>query len=128
MNIGIIGSRTFDDYDKLESIILKFISVDKIDNVVSGGANGADNLAERFAFKHSIPTIIHRAKWQELGKKAGFMRNVDIIKDSDFIFVFWDGESKGTEHSIHLCTEHKKPYMVTFFEQGNYNNLEEFLT
>ena len=28
------------------------------------------------------------------------IRNTDIIKNSDFVFAFWDGKSKGTKDSI----------------------------
>lgn len=127
MKIGIIGSRTFGDYSILEDIVCKVIDIDNITYIVSGGADGADNLAEKFAIKHSIPTIIHNANWKKLGKSAGFERNKDIIKDSDFVFAFWDGNSSGTKHSLSLCYKYKKPHMVIFFEDYNSNNLEDFL-
>lgn len=127
MKIGIIGSRTFDEYELLKICILKMFQPSDIEYIVSGGANGADRLGEKFAKEFNIPTKIFIADWSK-GKSAGFQRNVNIIKNSNFIFAFWDGESKGTNHSISLCHKYKKPYMVLFFKNKvEETNLEDFL-
>ncbi len=41
--------------------------------------------------------------WLNLGKRAGYVRNTDIVKNSDMIIAFWDGNSKGTKHTIGLA-------------------------
>jgi len=73
--------------------------------VISGGADGTDSMGDRWARQHNIPTLILRPQWKDkktglLNMKAGFERNTDIVKASDRLIAFWDGESKGTQHSI----------------------------
>jgi len=71
--------------------------------VVSGGAPGADSLAEKWAKENKKMLTIYPADWLNLGKRAGYVRNTDIVKNSDMIIAFWDGKSKGTKHTIGLA-------------------------
>ena len=110
MKLAIIGSRTFNNYDLLVSILEQYKS--KITLVVSGAAKGADSLGERWAIKNNIKTLIFPADWEKYGKRAGFIRNEDIIKNCDCVIAFWDGISKGTTHSLSLCEKYNKPYKI----------------
>jgi len=49
MKLSVIGSRTFENYEMLENEILKLNL--KISSIISGGAKGADTLAERWVTK-----------------------------------------------------------------------------
>ncbi len=110
MKIAIIGSRTFDNYELLQETLKQYKS--KITLVVSGAAKGADSLGEKWALKNSINTLIFPADWEQYGKRAGFIRNEDIIKNCDCCIAFWDGKSTGTKHSISLCEKYNKPYKI----------------
>jgi hypothetical protein len=112
MKIGIIGSRTFDNYNFLEEQILKNFNIDDITLIVSGGANGADKLGENFAKNYKIRTLIFLPDWKSYGKSAGFKRNHDIINNSDIVIAFWNYESKGTENSIKLCEKKNKKCII----------------
>ena len=114
MKLAIIGSRTFQNY----SILIKELDSkkDKITLVISGGAQGADSLGEKWAKGNNIPTLIFPADWDKHGKAAGFIRNQDIIDNCDCCIAFWDGKSKGTAHSISLCEKQNKPYKIISFE------------
>lgn len=113
-NIAIIGSRTFTDYNILTSFIKKFIDPIFINLIISGGAKGADKLGERFAQENNIETLIFKPNWK-LGKGAGMIRNKDIIENSDLIFVFWNGISKGTKNSFNLAKKlNKQIYLYQF--------------
>lgn len=107
MRIAIIGSRGFDNYKLVVETLLPYKS--KITTVVSGGARGADTLGEKWAIEHGIKTLIFPADWEKHGKKAGYIRNEEIVKNCDGIIAFWDGISKGTNHSITLAGLYKKP-------------------
>jgi hypothetical protein len=96
MKVAIVGSRTFNDYE-LMSNTLKRINITKI---ISGGAFGADTLAERYAKEQNIETKIFLPEWDKYGKKAGFIRNTDIINECELVVAFWDQTSKGTLDSI----------------------------
>jgi hypothetical protein len=118
MKIGIIGSRTFNNYELLKEVMSDYIyqgSLLDCELVVSGGANGADKLGERWAKENGIPTLIFKPDWGKYGKSAGFIRNEDIIKNSDFVVAFWDEVSKGTKSSIDLAMKHDIPVRIVTF-------------
>ena len=97
MNIIIAGSRDFTDYETLCKII-KAAKLPIISSVICGVAKGADLLGKRFAEENNIPIKEFPADWDTFGKSAGYRRNVDMANYADACFLFWDGESKGTEH------------------------------
>ena len=102
MKVIIAGSRNFNDYSILErkmNIILK--NQDDV-TIVSGTARGADKLGERYAGENHHKLEKYPAMWDIYGKKAGYMRNEEMAKDSDGCVVFWDGKSKGTKHMIDI--------------------------
>ena len=114
MKLAIIGSRTFNDYERMCNEILTLFT-DKIECIVSGGAKGADSLGERYAKERDIQTIILKPDWNKYGRSAGFIRNHDIIKTCTHVIAFWDGQSKGTKHSIDLAKQLGKPCWIVKF-------------
>lgn len=123
--LGIVGSRTFTNYPLLESDVNDIIGAENIAEIISGGANGADSLAEEYAEKHNIPMKVYPAKWDQYGKRAGFIRNVKIVEDSDVVIAFWDGKSKGTKHTIDECTRLKKQVHVILYKELKCNHYEQ---
>lgn len=116
MNLAIVGSRNFNDYDLLEKTILDLYDVRKIKYIVSGGAYGADKLAEDFSEKYKIDTKIYIPEWDIYGKKAGYLRNVKIIENCDEVIAFWDNESPGTKITIDLAKKKGKYVVVVNFQ------------
>jgi hypothetical protein len=121
MRVAIVGSRDFTDFEYMEKWVLHTliyeIGVDDFRNVkiISGGARGADTLAEKFANKHNISTTIFPADWNKYGKKAGYLRNITLVENSDFVIAFWDGESKGTKMTIDLAKKNLGSGKVKIF-------------
>jgi hypothetical protein len=69
--------------------------------VISGGARGADTVAHMVAKKLGYRTKTFRADWNEHGKKAGIVRNLAMLdEEPDLVIAMWDGESRGTKHTI----------------------------
>ena len=114
IKVAIVGRRTFNSYDDVEAVMSKFISSNDVTvtEIVSDGAKGADALGERYAENHNIPTKIYYADWKKFGRRAGPIRNVDIINRCDACIAFWDGKSHGTKHDIELCREQHKPCII----------------
>lgn len=116
--IAIVGFRSFSSFEQfqaLDEFILSKISEQDIESVVSGGAKGADILGAEFAVAHSKEIHVHLHDWDIYGKRAGMIRNHNIIKEADVVFAFWDGKSNGTRHSIKLAKElGKKLYIYNF--------------
>lgn len=110
MKLAIIGSRTFNDYKLLCDHLEKHLNTTTM--VISGAARGADSLGEKWAKENSIKTLIFPAEWDKYGKRAGYIRNEDIIKNCDLCIAFWDGTSKGTTHSVSLCKKYNKPVTI----------------
>jgi len=123
MNLGIVGSREFNDYITFKKIVVENFNVPNIKYIVSGGAKGSDALAERFADENNIKKLIFKPDWEKHGKKAGFVRNVDIIKNSDYVIAFWNGKSKGTKHDITIAMNNSKPLFIFLYEK---NELQTF--
>jgi len=114
MIVAVIGSRSFNDYNKVVDTLSKIdISV-----VISGGAVGADKLGERYANENEIPTKIFLPDWEKYGKSAGFIRNTQIIEEAELGVAFWDMESTGTKDSISKAEKLGKKVLII-----NVNNL-----
>ena len=110
MKLAVIGSRDFDNYGLVKEVLNQY--KDKVSLVISGGANGADTLGEKWAKENGLDIIVFPADWKMYGKRAGFVRNNDIIYTCDVCVAFWDGQSKGTEDSIRKATSMGKELVV----------------
>lgn len=110
MKFGIIGSRSFNDYDLLSNTLKQYHN--SIECIVSGGAVGADTLAEKYANEHNIPTLIFKPQYSIFGKIAPLLRNKTIVEKSDVIIAFWDGKSTGTLNSINHCKKMRKKLIL----------------
>lgn len=104
MIIGIIGSRSFNDYNMIEKIINKELNNNKELKIVSGGAKGVDTIAVYIAKKLNIDTEVIKPDFSNGYDVMQYhYRNDIIINMSDKIIAFWDGKSKGTKSVIDKC-------------------------
>lgn len=110
MKLAVVGSRSFCDESKLEQALESYKG--RVTLVVSGGAKGADSLAESWASKNGIATKVFKPDWQKYGRGAGMVRNKEIIENCDECVAFWDGKSKGTENSISHCNKFNKKVTI----------------
>lgn len=115
MKTIIAGSRDITDYDYLKEII-KLVPWD-ITEVVSGAARGVDTLGELYAAENNIPCVRFPAKWDELGKKAGIIRNCEMAAYADALITLWDGLSKG---SAHMLKEAKRKKLFIYLSTPSY--------
>lgn len=113
--VAVIGSRTFDDYEQLQSALNSLHKEKPITHIVSGGAKGADSLGEKWSKENDIPFVIFIPDWKKYGRSAGIRRNKDIIDNSDIVVAFWDGESRGTKNSIDRAKKADKPCHIHYF-------------
>ena len=125
MRYIVAGGRDFKNYHLINDVLPHFIEPG--DEIVSGGANGADMCGEYWANTHQIPCKVFPAKWDTYGKAAGFIRNAEMGEYADVLIAFWDKRSKGTQHMIQTMKHNKKPYYVydyhgNLIEEGNINH------
>lgn len=113
MNVAIVGSRTFMDMKAMEIVVKRLLERDPDLVVVSGGARGADTLAEAAARKLcKSPPVIFHADWEKHGRGAGFKRNQQIVDFADQLVAWWDGASRGTLDSMRRAVVAEKPVFV----------------
>ena len=116
MNLAIVGSRSLNDYEffriKLKEL---FPDLSVITKIISGGAKGADKFAERFARENNIETEVIIPNWDKLGKKAGIIRNTEIVHKCDTLIAFWDEKSTGTADSIQKAKVFSKNVEIILF-------------
>lgn len=113
MKIAVIGSRGFSDVKLLEEKLGAFKN--QIIELISGGAQGADTIAEAWAITNNVPVKLFKPDWKKYGRAAGIKRNKQIIESCDYCIAFWDGKSKGTASSLKFCKQLNKPFEIVTY-------------
>lgn len=109
MIVLISGSREGFTYKDFKEKLLSVTDPDKITEMVSGGARGVDTFARRFSSEFGLKFKCLEADWDNLGKKAGMVRNVEMAeyvkaktvgKEESIVVAFRNNHSSGTTHMI----------------------------
>lgn len=108
--IAIVGSRQGVWSGGVETFVDKLDPVTTI--VVSGGAKGVDSVAANRARERRIEVEEILPLWEKYGKSAGFRRNKEIVARANEVVAFWNGDSKGTEHTINIALKAGKPVAI----------------
>lgn len=129
MKLAIIGSREFTDLNKAKNAFKRYCCefneaihdgvydgyLSFYDTIVSGGALGADSIAREIAKLWNLKLTEFLPDWEKYGKRAGFIRNEDIIKNSEKILAFGNGSSHGTANSLSIAKRLKKDTIIIYF-------------
>lgn len=94
----VAGSRSCGDYDIVASAINN-CGWD-ISCIISGSAKGVDTIGEEYARANLIRVERFPAQWDTHGRKAGFIRNIQMAENAEALIAVWDGISSGTQHMI----------------------------
>lgn len=105
MKIAIVGSRNIEAAD-----IGKYVSAG--DEIISGGAKGADALAAEYARNNGLKLTVFLPEYEKYGRAAPIVRNKQIVDCADKIIAFWDGSSKGTLSVLKYAEKTGKPCRV----------------
>ncbi len=103
MKVAVIGSRTLKcnnigDYIPAETTL-----------IISGGAEGIDTEAERYADRAGIKKLILPPDYDLYGKQAPLIRDRIIVDMADMVVALWDGESAGTMFSVSYAKQSGVP-------------------
>jgi hypothetical protein len=107
--IAVVGSR---EYLNLEHVRQFIWEQERTTVIVSGGALGVDTTATVTAQGYGMPTEVYLPDWNRYGRKAGAIRNAEIVAKADKVVAFWDGQSKGTKITIQMAKDAGKPVTV----------------
>lgn len=122
MKLAVIGSRDFQLKNRLYFELDELRKKIKIDEIVSGGARGADRFAKEYAEDRKIKYKEFPADWTDMSEPcikkkgtngeynalAGFKRNKEIAKYSDKYLAFLVNNSSGTSDCIKQFKELNK--------------------
>lgn len=106
MRVAIVGSRNLIVED-----LKKYIPADCTE-IVSGGAEGIDKCAKKYANKSNIVIKEFIPEYNKYGRSAPIVRNKLIVDYSDEVIAFWNGHSKGTKSVIDYCKKKNKKCVV----------------
>lgn len=104
LKVIIAGSRKFNDYEILRDFC-DYLLANKVADgykivIISGHAQGADMLGERYAEERGYELIIMEANWNKYKKGAGRIRNNKMAEIGNALIAFPVGDSPGTRHMI----------------------------
>lgn len=107
ITVLVCGGRDYDDWDRLCGSLDALNQRMPIGLVICGGANGADELATRWAVMRGIPNRVYMADWDLHGRKAGPLRNQRMLDDGkpDRVVAFRGG--RGTNDMVNRALRAK---------------------
>ena len=111
--VVIAGSRNFNDYDLFSAVVDKCLSRFRNEYeiiILSGHCSGADMMAERYAKENGFGLEVFPADWS-LGRKAGPLRNKQMVDVADFAIAFTSG-GRGTQSLINFANQKGIPTKV----------------
>ncbi len=100
MKVAIIGSRKVKFPKVVLNKILEELPADCTE-IVSGGAEGTDKLAEQFAKDYNF-------KFTEISSENALEKSQKLADYADCLIAFWDCTSKGTAVIISTFTKVSK--------------------
>lgn len=117
MRVAIVGSRDFPRLElvggKINALAVKAGGASQL-TIISGGARGVDQEAERYARSIGAEVVSVLPAWKEHGTAAGVIRNTEIIARATHVVAFWDGASRGTLDSIQKALDSRRHLEVIF--------------
>jgi hypothetical protein len=96
MRVLVCGGRDFDDVALMISALDRLHTERSFTVVIHGNARGADKMADAWARRRGVPREpyeLPQGEWDELGKKAGALRNQRMLDEGrpDLVVAFPGG-------------------------------------
>jgi len=94
----VAGSRDWCAAWMINAVLEALFRQVPIDCVISGEACGADTLGASWALSHGIEVMRFPADWAKHGKRAGYLRNQQMLDEGlpGLVVVFNKGGSPGS--------------------------------
>jgi hypothetical protein len=117
VRVVVCGGRDFRDYAHLEESLDTLLAGLPTAEIISGAAQGTDRLGERYAATRGLMCHRFPADWDRDGRRAGYVRNQQLVDHCDRVVAFWDGQSRGTKHMIEIATAKGIPVDVVRYQR-----------
>lgn len=94
MKVLVCGGRDYRDVHRVYHVLDLLVERrGPVASIVQGGAAGADMHAANWGWDHKIPVGTFNAKWKEYSKKAGAIRNQEMLDEGkpDLVIAFPGG-------------------------------------
>lgn len=101
--IGIIGTRRRDSEEDFYAVEFAFLKIYENGDTICSGLclQGGDRFAVILQKKYDTKKLWFPPKWEEYGRAAGFIRNIDIARESDILIACVASDrTGGTEDTI----------------------------
>lgn len=99
MKVLVCGGRNFTDSKRVFETLDAY---EKIDEIIHGGARGADTLAGDWAQHNGVEETRVLAQWTKYGNRAGPIRNREMLGlNPDLVIAFAGG--KGTADMVRIA-------------------------
>lgn len=109
LKVAVIGSRSFTSYKLFCNKLYELLGNTR-PHFISGGAEGPDSMAQKYAQEMGYSITIHYPDWlshqpSDPGKKnpAAMIRNRRIIEECEWVIAFYDDESPGTRGALEMA-------------------------
>jgi hypothetical protein len=95
----ICGGRDYSDWDFMKEV-LESAKREGFDQIIHGGASGADAMAREIGFSLGFRILCYRAEWAKYGRSAGPIRNQTMLEEGkpDLVIAFPGG--RGTADMV----------------------------
>ena len=101
MRLAVVGGRDFDNAALMWFVLERYAA----SVIISGGARGADSLAEEYAKINELNFICYPplvTKYDTFAE-AALARNKDIVNAADAVVAFPTKKSRGTWHTVNYA-------------------------
>jgi hypothetical protein len=111
MRVLVCGGRDYRDWQKVRTTLTDLDTEHPITHIIQGGATGADALASQWANSYEVLQTQFSAKWNQYGKRAGYLRNQEmLVKGKPDLVVAFPG-GKGTAMMVQLAKDAGVPVL-----------------
>ena len=97
MRVLVCGGREYEDAEALHQFMDELARRITVDAVIEGDARGADRMAGEWAQCHGVQNLKFCAEWEELGRKAGPIRNQLMLDEGRPVSTSDQNQASGAE-------------------------------
>jgi|2_EtaG_2_1085320.scaffolds.fasta_scaffold20286_4 hypothetical protein len=116
MKILICGDRNWQSKEPIRREIKTITRLfGPVTHIIHGCCRGADKMAGEVAEEMGIDVMEFPADWNQYGKKAGILRNIDMLNiNPDCALAFHSdiNNSKGTKHMTSIARKANIPVYI----------------